>query len=219
MSGPHRYLLHGYWRSSATYRVRIGLQLKGLPYEIAPVNLLEGQHKADAHAARNPMRQVPVLEVEDGGVHELAQSLAILEYLEERHPEPPLLPRDRVGRARARQLFEIVASGIQPLQNLTVTKRLDALGVDSKAWSVELIGEGLAAYEALARKTAGRYSYGDAPGLADCALVPQLYNARRFGIDVGAQFPLLARIDAACAELDAFRAAHPDRQPDAPRGA
>ncbi|HEY8426948.1 MAG TPA: maleylacetoacetate isomerase [Sandaracinaceae bacterium] len=209
--------LYGYWRSSATYRVRIALAYKGVPHEIVPVHLLEGggQQHTEAYRAKNPMAQVPALELDDGTV--LAQSMAILEYLEERYPEPPLLPKNPVQRARARQLAEIVNSGIQPLQNLDVTKRLEAAGVDAKAWSVGVIRRGLAAYEAIAARTAGEFSVGDAPTIADCALVPQLYNARRFGIDVAAEHPTLARIEARCAELEAFARAHPDRQPDAPR--
>ena len=209
--------LHGYWRSSCTYRVRIALGLKALPYEVVGVNLLEGRQRSDAMVAVNPSGQVPVLEVEgEGGPVGLAQSVAILEYLEETHPEPPLLPEDPIARARARQLTEVVNSGIQPLQNLAVMKALAAEGVDAKAWSRRVILEGLRAYEALAEPLAGRFSVGDAPSFADCALVPQLYNARRFEIDVAARLPLLARIDAACAELEPFQAAHPDRQPDAP---
>lgn len=211
--------LYGYWRSSCTYRARIALALKGVAYEVAPVHLLEGggQQHTDAFRALNPMSQVPVLEVvEDGVAVRLSQSIAILEYLEERFPHPALLPEGRVARARARQLTEIVNSGIQPLQNLEIMKMLDARGVDSKLWCKEHIRRGLAAYEALAERTAGAFSVGDAPSFADCVLVPQLYNARRFAIDVESELPLLARIDARCSELEAFRLAHPDRQPDAP---
>ncbi len=207
--------LYGYWRSSCTYRVRIALALKGVEHEIVPVHLLEGggQQHAESYRAKNPMAQVPSLELDDGTV--LGQSMAILEYLEERYPEPPLLPRDAVARARARQLAEIVNSGIQPLQNLDVMKRLKHGGIEPNAWSADVIRRGLEAYAALCATTAGAFSVGDAPSLADCALVPQLYNARRFGSDVAADFPVLARIDARCAELDAFARAHPDRQPDA----
>lgn len=207
--------LYGYWRSSCTYRVRIALALKGVEHTIVPVHLLEGggQQHADAYRAKNPMAQVPSLEIE-GGVT-LGQSMAILEYLEERYPEPPLLPEDLILRARARQLAEIVNSGIQPLQNLAVMKRLKAAGVEPNEWSADHIRRGLAAYAAVCEPVAGAFSVGDAPTLADCALVPQLYNARRFAIDVAADFPLLARIDARCAELEAFARAHPDRQPDA----
>lgn len=207
--------LHGYWRSSCTYRVRIGLALKGVAYDVVPVNLLEGAQSSEAYVGMNPAAQVPTLELDDGT--RLTQSVAILEYLEERVPEPPLLPRDALGRARVRQLVEIINAGIQPLQNLSVLTRLEAAGVDKKEWSVFHIERGLRAYEKLAESCAGQLSFGDAPTLADCFLVPQMYNARRFGIDVERELPLLFAIDARCATLDAFRAAHPDLQPDAPR--
>jgi maleylpyruvate isomerase len=209
--------LYGYWRSSCAYRVRIALALKGVPYELVVVNLLAKEQQAEGFMEKNPSAQVPVLEVErDGRVHELGQSVAILEYLEEQFPEPPLLPKDPIARARARQLTEVVASGIQPLQNLFVTRLLQhEHGIDPKPWCVLHIERGLAAYERIAKDTAGAFSVGDAPSFADCALVPQLFNARRFGVDVEAAFPLLARIDARCAEIGAFAAAHPDRQPDA----
>jgi maleylpyruvate isomerase len=209
--------LYGYWRSSATYRVRIALGLKRLSYEIAPVHLLKdgGEQFTGEFEAMNPMSQVPVLEVEhQSRTVRLGQSLAILEYLEETHPEPPLLPSDPVLRARTRQLAEIVNSGIQPLQNLSVGKRVRDLGGDSNAFSAHFIERGLRAFEAIARETAGTFCVGDRPSFADCVLVPQLYAARRVNVEVAA-FPLLARIEAHCAELPAFAAAHPDRQPDA----
>jgi maleylpyruvate isomerase len=208
--------LYGYWRSSCTYRVRIALALKGLAYEVLPVNLLEAEQRADGFVAMNPIGQVPVLELPDGS--RLTQSIAILEYLEETHPEPALLPREPLSRARVRQLTELVSSGIQPLQNFSVMQRLkNEHGVDAKAWSAFHIRRGLLAYQQLAESTAGELSVGDSPTFADCALIPQLYNARRFGIDVEGELPLLARIDARAAAMEAFRAAHPDRQPDAPQ--
>jgi maleylpyruvate isomerase len=208
--------LYGYWRSSATYRVRIALALKGIAYELTPVHLLQngGEQHAASFTAMNPMSQVPVLEVEPNV--RLAQSIAILEYLEESFPEPALLPRDRVLRARARQLTEIVNSGIQPLQNLLVTQRLKELGVDEKGWVAHFVERGLTAYETIAAETAGRYSVGDHPTFADCVLIPQVYAARRFGVNVDA-FPTIARIDALCAAEPTFAGAHPDRQPDAHR--
>lgn len=210
--------LFGYWRSSCTYRVRIALELKGLKYEIAPVHLLHGggEQYTDEFKSMNPMSQVPVLEVElDGRAARLGQSMAILEHLEEAHPEPSLLPKDALLRARARQLAEIVNSGIQPFQNLSVGQRLKDLGVDDKAFALYHIERGLRGYELLAKETAGEFSVGDRPTFADCALVPQLFAARRYGVDVESTFPLLARIDARCAAMPAFQAAHPDRQPDA----
>lgn len=211
--------LYGYWRSSSTWRVRIGLALKGLSYEHAIVNLLAGDQRSDAHRARSPFGMVPVLEVEEGGrTLQLVQSMAILHYLEETHPEPPLLPADPAGRARVRALAEHVNSSIQPMQNASVLKLLrEKLGKGGdREWAAHWIGHGLAALErAVNDGGAGRFCHGDSPGLADAYLVPQLYNARRFDVDVG-PFPTLRRIEDACAALPAFQAAHPDRQPDAP---
>ncbi|HYG66896.1 MAG TPA: maleylacetoacetate isomerase [Anaeromyxobacteraceae bacterium] len=211
--------LYGYWRSSSTWRVRIGLGLKGIAWEPAIVNLLAGEQFSEAHRARSPLAMVPVLEVEDGNrTLRLVQSMAILEWLDETHPEPPLLPADPAGRARVRALAEHVNSSIQPLQNSTVLKALrEKLGPGAdKAWAAHWIANGLAALErAVNDGGAGRFCHGDRPGLAEAYLVPQLYNARRFGLDV-APYPTLLRIEAACAALPAFAAAHPDRQPDAP---
>jgi len=211
--------LYGYWRSSCSYRVRIALAHKGLEVEHAAVHLVRdgGEQHAEGFTRKNPMGQVPVLELERGGaVVQLGQSVAILEYLEEAHPEPPLLPSDPWLRARARQLTEIVNAGIQPLQNLRVMQALDRQhGVDAKAWSRGHIHAGLLAFQAVCEGVAGRYCVGDAVSFADCALIPQLYNARRFGIDVEKELPLLHRIDEACGALEAFQVAHPDRQHDA----
>lgn len=209
--------LYNYWRSSASWRVRIALELKGLSYEYVPVHLVRGggeQHQAD-HRARNPMRQVPVLEVEEGGkVQLLTQSLAILEYLEERYPEPPLLPADPIGRARVRALAEVMNSGIQPLHNLSVIQYVKEQGGDEKAFAAHWVRRGLEALEAMVQPWAGRFCHGDAPTFADVCLVPQLYAARRFGVEVD-RYPTLQRIEAACAELPAFRRAHAEAQPDA----
>lgn len=208
--------LYAYWRSSASYRVRIALGLKELEYEVAPVHLVEGQQHAESFKGLNPMSQVPVLEVEEDGERAmLSQSIAIFEYLEERYPTPALLPSDRILRARTRQLAEIVNAGIQPLQNLFVTQKLKEHGVAPAEWAALFIRRGLDAYRAIAEQTAGAFSVGDTPTFADCTLVPQLYAARRFHVDVAAEYPLLARIEARCNELPAFTAAHPDRQPDA----
>jgi maleylpyruvate isomerase len=210
--------LFAYWRSSCSWRVRIGLGLKRLSYETRAVDLLAGEQHADAHRARSPLGQVPVLEVEeDGRTLRLVQSMAILEWLEERFPEPPLLPADLEGRARVRALAEHVNSGIQPLQNAIVLRMLKERqpGWEGE-WARFYIGRGLSALErAVGDGRAGRFCHGDAPGLADCYLVPQLHNARRFGIDL-APFPTLCRIEEACGALAAFQAAHADRQPDAP---
>jgi maleylpyruvate isomerase len=209
--------LYSYWRSSSAWRVRIGLALKGLAYEYRAVDLLHLEQFGDAHQARNPMAQVPVLEVEEAGYTvRLAQSMAILEWLDERHPEPPLLPRDLDGRAHVRMLAEIVNSGIQPLQNALVLRTIEEkLPGQGKEWGRRWNERGLDALERAVQDGAGRFCHGEAPSLADCYLVPQLYAARRFKLDV-ARWPTLARIEEACAALPAFQAAHPDRQPDAP---
>ena len=209
--------LYNYWRSSASWRVRIALAHKGLAYQYVPVHIVHSEQHQLSYRERNPMMQVPTLEIDDGDrtLH-LGQSLAIIEYLEERYPKPHLLPEDRGGRARARQIAEIINSGVQPFQNLPLLGYLkDELGADEKQWARNMNQKGLEAVEAMAKAASGRFLIGDAPTIADVCLVPQLYSARRFGVDVQA-FPTLLRIEASCVELEAFMAAHPDRQPDAP---
>ena len=209
--------LYGYWRSSATWRVRIALNLKGLSYEYVPVHLMQGggQQRAPEHLARNPMGQVPVLEVEHGGqTHHLSQSMAIFDFLEQVAPSPPLYPPDPIQRARAIQLSELVNAGIQPLQNLSVLQRLTALEQDASAWAAHFIGRGLEALEAEAAHSAGRFLVAAAPCIADLCLIPQLYNARRYKVPLEG-LPRLLAVEAACEELWAFQAAHPDQQPDA----
>jgi maleylpyruvate isomerase len=210
------FRLYGYWRSSSAWRVRIGLALKGIRYEYVALNLLEQEQFREEHRARNPMGQVPVLEVVDGArTLQLVQSMAILHWLDERFPVPPLLPGDATGRARVRALAEHVNSGIQPLQNAIVLRTLEEkLPGFAKEFARTFNAKGLEALERAVADGAGRFCHGDVPGLADIYLVPQLYSARRFGLDVAA-WPTLRRIDEACAELPAFQAAHPDRQPDA----
>ena len=213
-----RLRLYGYWRSSSAWRVRIGLGLKGLAWEPVAVNLAAGEQFSDLHRARSPLAQVPVLDVEeDGRAVRIVQSMAILEWLEERVPDPPLLPPDLEGRARVRALAEHVNSGTQPLQNAIVLRMLGekAPGWD-REWARFHIGRGLEALErALGDGGTGRFCHGDAPGLADCYVVPQLYNARRYGVDLAA-FRTLGRVEESCLALAPFQAAHPDRQPDAP---
>jgi len=210
--------LWSYWRSSSAWRVRIGLGLKGLAYEPRIVDLAAGEQFSDDHRARSPLGQVPALEVdEDGRKRTFVQSMAILEWLDERFPEPPLLPPDLDGRARVRALAEHVNSGIQPLQNALILKMLRERqpGWD-REWARFHIGRGLEALErAVSDGGAGRFCHGDVAGLADCYLVPQLYNARRFGVDL-APFPRLRGIEESCVALAPFQSAHPDRQPDAP---
>jgi maleylpyruvate isomerase len=213
-----KIVLHNYWRSSASTRVRIGLGLKQLAYEYVAVNILGGAQFADAYRAANPMAQVPTLEIteDDGARITLTQSLAILEYLEDRWPDPPLLPRDPVARAKARALAEIVNAGIQPLHNTSVLRRIKKMGSDEQAWSRQAIADGLAAFARLAGETAGAFCVGDAPTIADCCLVPQMFAARRFGVDLAApHLAQLVEIEARCIALPAVAAALPDRQPDA----
>jgi maleylacetoacetate isomerase len=207
--------LYGYWRSGATWRVRIALAWKGLPYDYQPVNLLSWEQNEDPYRRLNLMQAVPLLEWHEGeAIRRLAQSLAIIDYLDQRFPTPPLLPTDPWLRARARQLAEIVNSGIQPFQGPTVLKQVKDFGGDEKAWVHFFHLRGLTALEEETSRTAGSFSVGDAPSIADCCLVPQLYASRRFKVDL-TPYPTLTRIEAACEALPAFQAAHPDRQPDA----
>jgi maleylpyruvate isomerase len=211
--------LYGYWRSTSTWRVRIALAHKNIEHEYVPVLLRQNAHRGAQFRAKNPMAQVPVLEIQNGGeTTYLGQSMAILEYLEERFAEPPLLPRDRMLRARSRQLAELVNAGIQPLQNLAVLNRVERLAgaTERAAWTREFIAAGLDALEALARDGAGRYLVGDVVTFGDVFLVPQLYNARRFGVEV-APYATLLRVERECEALEAFQRAHPDAQPDAER--
>lgn len=211
--------LHSYWRSSAAYRVRIGLALKGLDYQTVPVHLARegGQQHAPGYVQLNPQHLVPTLV---HGAHVIRQSLAILEYLDETWQTTPLLPGDPASRAAVRALAQLVACDIHPLNNLRVLQYLEhelAVAAPAReAWISEWIVRGFRALEAmLSAQPGGDFCHGDSPGLADCCLVPQVYNARRFKVDLG-DYPAIVRIDAACAAHPAFVAAHPDAQPDAP---
>ncbi len=208
--------LYGFWRSSATWRVRIALQLKALPYEYLPIHLTKegGEQHQEAHRRRNPMEQVPALELDDGVL--LTQSLAIIDYLEHLAPTPALYPADPLARAHVLALAEVINSGIQPMQNLAVTQRVTELGGDAEAWAHGFIGRGLLALEMLAKPLAGRFLAGDTVTLADVCLAPQMATARRFKVDLSAM-PTLTRVDALYAELPAFIAAHADQQSDAVR--
>jgi len=209
--------LYSYWRSSSAWRVRIALTWKGLAHDLVPIHLLRdgGEQHLPEFVARNPAHQVPVL-VEDDGAAEpfvLTQSMAIIEYLEERHPEPPLLPREPRARARVRELAQLVNSGIQPLQNLTVQQKLREAGVDPLPVVHGFVTTGLGALEQRARTEAGQFLVGDVPTMADLYLVPQLYASRRVGVNVD-DFPTLRAIELRCEALPAFQRAHPDAQPD-----
>lgn len=208
-------ILHGYWRSGAAYRTRIALALKGLTYEQRGVDLRTGVQKSDAFVALNPQAMVPALEV-DGAV--LTQSPAILEWLEEAHPTPALLPAGPVDRAHVRAMAALIGCDIHPLNNLRVGKALrETFGADQAAvdaWAARWILPGFEALEALAARHGAGWCFGDAPTLADCYLIPQIYSARRFNVALDA-FPNLLAIDAAAARHPAFIAAHPDAQPDA----
>ncbi|HVL41458.1 MAG TPA: maleylacetoacetate isomerase [Brevundimonas sp.] len=208
-------ILHGYWRSGAAYRTRIALNLKGLSYDQQGVDLRTGAQRSDAFVALNPQGMVPALEV-DGAV--LTQSPAILEWLEEAHPAPPLLPAGAVDRAHVRAMAALIGCDIHPLNNLRVGKALrETFGADQAAidaWAARWIVPGFTALEALVAQHGRGWCFGSAPTLADCYLIPQIYSARRFNVALDA-FPRLVAIDEAAKGHPAFAAAHPDVQPDA----
>ncbi len=209
--------LHNFWRSGTSHRTRIALNLKGLDYEYLAVHLGKEKHLSPEFKAINPQQLVPAL---DTGEQVLIQSPAIIEWLEERYPTPALLPADADGRAQVRALAAIVGCDIHPINNRRILEYLrKTFGADEaaiNAWCGTWIGAGFDAYEALlaADPNRGRFSWGDAPTLADCYLVPQIESARRFQVDLG-RWPLIMAVDAACGELDAFRKAAPAAQPDA----
>jgi maleylpyruvate isomerase len=207
--------LHGYFRSSAAYRVRIALNLKGLQPAHLPHHLRKGEQCAPAYLAINPQGLVPTLEDDAGTV--LTQSLAIIEWLDETHAQPPLLPKDPLRRAKVRAFALAIACDVHPVQNLKVLARLRQLGVAEEQvteWAAWANREGLAACEALIVHEPGPFCFGDKPTMADLCLVPQLANARRFGVDVSA-YPRLLKAEAAAREMKAFADAAPDKQPDA----
>lgn len=209
---------HEYFRSSAAYRVRIALELKGVAHESVPVDLRSGEQHAETYAAINPQRLVPALE--DGNVS-LRQSLAICEYLDEAYPRPALLPAELIGRARVRALAQLIACDVHPLNNLRVLRyldtELDAGDARKKAWYQHWIREGFRALESMlaADPQTARYCHGNRATLADLCLVPQVFNAKRFGVNL-AHYRHIRRINDACLELEAFDHARPERQPDAP---
>lgn len=207
--------LHSAWRATAPYRVRIGLGLKGLDYDYSPVDLIKGEQRLPAFRALNPQGLTPALEV-DGRV--LTQSLAILEWLEETRPEPPLLPKDPFDRQLVRTMALIIACDIHPLNNTRVGRYLNKeLGVSQDAWMAWIhrwIADGFDALEPMVAEHGRGFAFGEAPTLADCCLVPQVYSARRYELDL-APYPAIRAAAERAAGLPAFAAAHPDRQPDA----
>lgn len=215
-----RLRLYSYWRSSAAYRVRIGLHLKGLAFETVPVHLVRdgGEQHTPAFREANPQELVPVLE---HGKRMLRQSLAILEYLDEMWPEPALLPATARERQRVRALAQVVACDIHPLNNLRVLQYLEhewnVPQPERDDWVRHWMVAGFDAFEAMlvGNPSTGPFCEGSQPTIADCCLVPQVYNARRFGVDL-APYPTIVRIEQACLEVRAFQAAHPKAQPDAP---
>jgi maleylacetoacetate isomerase len=208
--------LYTYFRSSAAYRARIALNLKGLDYDMVPIHLTKdgGQHKSDSFRAVNAQMRVPALALDSGDV--LIQSLAIIDYLDETHPEPPLLPSDPIERARVRAIAQVIACDIHPLNNLAalqyLRRQLKQEQPDIDAWYHHWIHAGFEALETLLRP--GPYAYGAKVTLADACLVPQVYNARRLKVPLD-KYPKIVAADAACAKLPEFQHAHPDNQPDA----
>ena len=211
-------VLYGYWRSGTSYRTRIALNLKGLAYEQRPVDLRTGAQRTPEYLAVNPQGLAPALVTPEGV---LTQSPAILEWLEETAPEPPLLPREPLARAQVRAMAALVACDIHPLNNLRVLQALKSeFGADQTrldAWAGRWITSGFEALEALIGRHGQGWSHGGTPTFADCCLIPQVYSARRFNVDLSA-FPRILEVDERAAGHPAFAAAHPDRQPDADKG-
>lgn len=210
-----RAVLHDYYRSSAAYRVRIALNLKGIDYESRPVSLVDGQQKSAAYKALNPQGFVPMLEIDD---RRLTQSLAIIAYLDQTRPEPPLLPKDPGDQAHVRAMSLAIACDIHPLNNLRVLKYLSGPLHQDEAtrdkWYAHWITEGFDALEAMAKQHSGSFLCGNSPSMADVCLVPQMYNARRFNVPLD-NYPTLLRADASANALPAFANAHPDKQAEA----
>ncbi|XP_057199914.1 maleylacetoacetate isomerase isoform X1 [Triplophysa rosa] len=204
-------VLHGYFRSSCSWRVRIAFALKGIEYEQAPVNLIKdgGQQLTDQFKALNPMQQVPAVTID--GIT-LSQSLAIIQYIEETRAGPHLLPADPKQRAQVRIICDIITSGIQPLQNLYV---LQKIGGEKMQWAQHFINRGFEALEPILKQTAGTYCVGNEISMADICLVPQVYNAERFKVDMS-PFPTIRRLNQTLMEIEAFKVSHPSCQPDTP---
>ncbi|XP_031134642.1 maleylacetoacetate isomerase isoform X2 [Sander lucioperca] len=211
MATQTKPVLHGYFRSSCSWRVRIAFALKGIEYDQAPVNLIKdgGQQLTEQYKALNPMQQVPAVEID--GIT-LSQSLAVIQYIDETRPGPRLLPADPKKRAQVRMISDVIASGIQPLQNLYVIQKI---GAEKVQWAQHFIDRGFQALEPILKQTAGKYCVGDEISMADICLVPQVYNAERFKVDVG-QYPTIKRLNQTLLEIEAFKVSNPSCQPDTP---
>ena len=214
MSASSDFTLYGYFRSSAAFRVRIALNLKGIAPELRFIHLRKNEQMAPDYLKLNPQHLIPALVHGDDAI---TQSIAIMEYLDEVQPEPPLLPRDAAGRARVRALSLVVACDIHPLNNLRVLRRLSGMNISEEArndWQRHWVAEGFQALEQELAGRAGRFCHGDAPTMADCCLIPQMTNARRVDLDLS-PYPGLLAIEQACYALPAFTKARPENQPDA----
>lgn len=208
------FTLYSAWRATAPYRVRIGLGLKGLSYDYVPIDLVAGQQREPAYRAVNPQGLTPALDI---GGRVLTQSLAILEWLEEAYPEPPLLPKDPLERAMVRSMADLIACDIHPLNNARVGRQLHKMGVDQAgvlAWTQRWITDGFNALEPMIARHGNGYAFGDQPTLADCCVIPQVYSAERNQVDLS-PYPAIRGVAEHAAAHPAFAAAHPNRQPDA----
>ncbi|XP_060790240.1 maleylacetoacetate isomerase isoform X3 [Neoarius graeffei] len=211
MATQGKPVLHGYFRSSCSWRVRIAFALKGIEYDQVPVNLVKdgGQQLTDQYKSVNPMQQVPAVTID--GIT-LGQSLAIIQYIDETQPGPRLLPADPKQRAQVRMISDLIASGIQPLQNLHVIQKI---GAEKVQWAQHFINKGFNALESTLKQTSGTYCVGNEISMADVCLVPQVYNAERFKVDLD-QYPTIKRINQTLLKLEAFKVSHPSCQPDTP---
>ncbi|XP_024293134.1 maleylacetoacetate isomerase isoform X2 [Oncorhynchus tshawytscha] len=211
MATQTKPILHGYFRSSCSWRVRIAFALKGIEFDQVPVNLIKdgGQQLTDQYKALNSMQQVPAVQID--GIT-LSQSLAVIQYIEETRPGPRLLPTDPKKRAQVRMISDLIASGIQPVQNLYV---LQKIGAEKLQWAQHFIQRGFEALEPILKETASKYCVGDEISMADICLVPQVYNAERFKVDVD-QFPTIKRLNQTLMKVEAFKVSHPSCQPDTP---
>ncbi|XP_007939527.1 maleylacetoacetate isomerase [Orycteropus afer afer] len=212
MAESSKPVLYSYFRSSCSWRVRIALALKGIDYETVPINLVKdgGQQFSEEFQATNPMKQVPAMKID--GIT-ISQSLAIIEYLEETRPTPRLLPQDLKKRASVRMISDLIASGIQPLQNLSILKQVGQ--ENHLAWAQKVISSGFTALEKILQSTAGKYCVGDEVSMADLCLVPQVANAERYKVDL-TPYPTISHINKTLLALEAFQVTHPCRQPDTP---